>query len=113
MNNKGNNPFDLDFMDDYYDNLMEEKMRTQIDPFSMNDSRFSLESLLGNSLKNIERDQANAFIDAYYMEEYDEMEKEFLENLMMPKEEPKPKYDYKKIKHLSEFKNLIKEKEQE
>ncbi len=102
------NPFDLAFMDDYYDNLMEQKM-SQTDPFATNDSRFQLSSILGNGIKDHDRDIANAFIDSYYMEEYDEMEKEFLAKLMEPKEEIKPKYDYRQFKHIREFKKAVKE----
>lgn len=109
MDNK--NPFNLDFMDDYYDNLMEQKMNSQTDPFNSynTDSRFSLDGILGSGLKDFERDQANAFIDSYYMEEYDEMEKEFMAKLMEPEVIEKPKYDYRKIKHLRDFKNMDKD----
>jgi len=107
--NDNKDPFDLGFMDNYYDNLMQEKMNSQVDPFATNDSRFRLDSILGNNMVDQDRDMANAFIDAYYMEEYDEMEKEFLSKLMEPKTEEKPKHDYKNYKHIREFKKAVKE----
>ncbi len=101
------NPFSVNFMDDYYDDLMEKKMNDQ-DPYSL-DTRFSFDSLVGNRFQDFERDQANQFIDAYYMEEYEEMEKEFYANLMKPKNEPKPKHDYRQFKHIRDFKKAAEE----
>ena len=107
--NDNRDPFDLGFMDNYYDNLMEQKMNSQTDPFAQNDSRFQLSSILGNGMMDHDRDMANAFIDSYYMEEYDEMEKEFLAKLMEPKVEEKPKHDYRQFKHIRDFKKAVKE----
>ena len=98
---KSKDPFNLDFMDNYYDELMEEKSKPYEEPILGDFTESSIEI-------NKEMEETNAFIDAMYMKVHDDIMAEFMANLGKPKTKQPLKYDYKKVKHLRDIKKTEK-----
>lgn len=94
---KNKDPFNLDFMDDYYDELIEEKSKAQEEPIL---GDFTESSIVISK----EMEDTNAFIDAMYMKVHDEEMAEIMANLGKPETKQPLKYDYKKIKHIRDIK---------
>lgn len=94
---KNKDPFNLDFMDDYYDKLIEEKSKPQEEPIL---GDFTESSVVISK----EMEDTNAFIDAMYMKVHDEEMAEIMANLGKPETKQPLKYDYKKIKHIRDIK---------
>lgn len=94
---KNKDPFNLDFMDDYYDKLIEEKSKPQEEPIF---GDFTESSIVISK----EMEDTNAFIDAMYMKVHDEEMAEIMANLGKPETKQPLKYDYKKIKHIRDIK---------